>query len=88
MKIKMLNSSNGADIDENGVSLGVKSYLKGDEYEVGEELGEGFIKRKLAEPVSASPKKEEPENKDAGAPAENKAAPSKKKRGKKRASKK
>jgi len=95
MKIKMLQSCRGSDVDKNGVSMGSKLYPKDREFEVlsngtqpgkdqmGESLATSFVTSKVAEVSEAASPDESQESPKEGAP-ENKMepkAPSNKKRG-------
>jgi copper oxidase (laccase) domain-containing protein len=55
VKIKMLQTEQGADCLDDGRSLGTKPYIKGQEYEVGERLAKDFAERmSVAEYVKAA----------------------------------
>lgn len=43
MKIKMLIDSNGCDVNDKGINLGVKIYLKDEVYSVGDSLKKTFL---------------------------------------------
>ncbi len=91
MKIKMLQSCRGSDVDHEGVSLGSKLYVKDDVFEVvskgvhphGKQIGESLAKSfcqhaKVAEVTGESPETDE-SPKD-GAPENKMERPSENKR--------
>lgn len=83
IKVKMLKTTLGADETEEGVNLGVKEYVAGKVYEMGESLAKAFCHRLgVAECVAGSLKTPESdgkccdpadENKNCGPAPENKA---------------
>lgn len=64
MKIKMIKTSLGQDVDEKNCPLPVKSYEKGESYNVGESLAKTFLDMKVAEKGSSKKKAEEKMQKD------------------------
>lgn len=70
MKIKMIKTAPGHDVNANGITQPAKVYEAEKEYDVNELLGKSFIAQKLAEAVSA--KKPVPENKGGKGAPENK----------------
>lgn len=57
--VKMLVNENGCDQAKNGSTLPVKSYVKGQEYDIGDSLAKAFLNMKVCEVIKkrSEPKK-------------------------------